>query len=76
MNKYLDDAQYIAHDIAARTEGIAHLMYYYDKHSSGDRDRDAMIGVALILEDLAKKGRELSEMLDSVNRNKISQEAV
>lgn len=71
MEDYFDKAQGIAVDLATKTEGLAHLMYYYDKHSSGPRDKDAMVGVALILEDLAKAARDLSDMLDCVRIEKV-----
>ncbi len=72
MSKHLDKAQCVAFELATKTEGIAHLLYFYDKHSSSERDRDAMQGISMILEDLAKQGRELAEMLDGCNIRKAT----
>lgn len=68
MEKF--DAQYAAYEVAIKTEGIAHLLYCYRPEGHGKRDREAIHGIALILEDLAKKGHELSEKLDCINMKK------
>lgn len=64
MEKVSRSIEHEIYNISVKTEGVAHLLYYYDKHSSGPRDRDAMAGIAMILEDLAKQGRELSESIE------------
>lgn len=64
---YFDNAQDIAGQIALKTEGIAHLLYHYRPEGHGERDSIALNGVAMILEDLAKQGHALDDMLDSVN---------
>lgn len=75
MEKSLMSIESEIYDISVRTEGIAHLLYSYRKESSGPRDRDAMIGVAMILEDLAKRGRELSESVEVAGK-KLKSKAV
>lgn len=65
--KDISDASFEAHEIALKTEGIAFLMRHFNQEGTGDRDRDAMIGISLILEDLAKKGHELSDALDTAD---------
>lgn len=72
---YFDNAQDFAGQIALKTEGIAHLLYHYNPSTSGERDSLALNGIAMILEDLAKQGRKLDEMLDSVNIEAALKEA-
>ena len=68
---YYDHVQCLITDIAYKTEGLAYLIRHCRPMDEGVRDRDAREGISMILEDLAKDGRKISTMLDSVCRPEL-----
>jgi hypothetical protein len=71
---YYDHLQGQALDVATKTEGMAYLLMNYVSSGTGVRDREAQAGVAMILDDLAKQGREIYRKLDSINRPDLDHE--
>lgn len=71
---YYDHLQGLALDVATKTEGMAFLLMNFQPNGTGVRDNDARAGVAMILEDLAKQGREIYRKLDSINRPELDHE--
>lgn len=71
---YYDHLQGLALDVATKTEGMAYLLKNFQPDGTGVRDNDARLGIAMILEDLAKQGREIFRKLDCINRPELDDE--
>lgn len=68
---FYDHVQGLILDVAYKTEGLAYLIRHCKPMDTSVRDGDAREGISMILEDLAKDGRNISTMLDSVCRPEL-----